>query len=199
MQHSLFDLLFPATRGRILGLLLLHPEQTLHVRELARRTGVAAGTIARELTRLAEVGVLKRDVRGNQVAYSADVTCPIHLDLANLLRKTAGLADVVADTLAPLSEKISVALIFGSQASGRANPGSDVDLLVIGDASFKDVVRAVHPAQSLLGREINPKVFTSREWADKRKAKDAFVREVMNHPKIVLIGSADDLAKSARR
>ena len=103
-----------------------------------------------------------------------------------------------ADALAPLSEKISVALIFGSQASGRANPGSDVDLLVIGDASFKDVVRAVHPAHSLLGRDVNPKVFTPREWTDKRKAKDAFMREVMNHPKIVLIGSADDLAKSAR-
>lgn len=38
MQHSIFDLLFPATRGRILALLILHPEQSLHVRELARRT-----------------------------------------------------------------------------------------------------------------------------------------------------------------
>ena len=199
MQHSIFDLLFPATRGRILALLILHPDQTLHVRELARRSGVAAGTLARELARLAEVGLLKREVRGNQVAYCADTDCPIHTDLANLLRKTAGLADVIADALSPLSEKISVALIFGSQASGRASAGSDVDVLVIGSASFKDVVRAVHPAQPQLGREINPKVFTAKEWGEKRKAKDAFVREVMNNPKIVLIGSVDDLAKSARR
>ena len=199
MQHSIFDFLFPSTRGRILALLLLHPEQALHVRELARRTGVAAGTLARELARLAEVGLLKREVRGNQVAYSADVTCPVHIDLANLLRKTAGLANVVADALSPLSEKILVALIFGSQASGSANPGSDVDLLVIGEATFKEVVRAVHPAQSQLGREVNPKVFSTREWAEKRKAKDAFTQEIMKKPMILLIGSADDFAKSTRR
>lgn len=199
MQHSLSTLLFPATRGRILALLLLHPERTLHVRELARRTGIAAGTIARELTRLAEAGLLKREMRGNQVAYCADTNCPIHTDLANVLRKTAGLADVLADALSPLSEKITVALIFGSQASGRVSAGSDVDLLVIGSVSFKEVVHAVHPAEATLAREINPKVFTQREWDERRKAKDAFVREVMNNPTIPLVGSVDDLAKPARR
>lgn len=182
-----------------MALLILHPEQALHVRELARRTGVAAGTLARELSRLAEVGLLKREARGNQVVYAADVDCPIHADIANLLRKTAGLADVVAAALSPLAEKISVALIFGSQASGRVNAGSDVDVLIVGDVSFKEAVRALHPVQSQLGREINPKVFTPKEWADKRKAKDPFVREVLQQPKIPLIGNASDLAKSARR
>jgi DNA-binding transcriptional ArsR family regulator len=198
MQHSIFDLLFPATRGRILAMLILHPDETLHVRELARRTGVAAGTIARELTRLAEVGLLKRELRGNQVAYSADTTCPIYADLANLLRKTAGLADVIADALLPISASIVVALVFGSQAAGRENAGSDVDLLVIGSATFKDVVHVTHAAQSQLGREINPKVFTPKEWLEKRKLKDAFVHEVMNNPKILLIGNLDDLTKSSR-
>lgn len=199
MQQSVFDLLFPTTRGRILTLLILHPEQALHVRELARRTGVAAGTLARELARLAEVGLLKREARGNQLVYAADIDCPIHTDIANLLRKTAGLADVIAEALSPLAEKISVALIFGSQASGLANAGSDVDVLLVGDITFKEAVRAFYPAQSQLGREINPKVFTLKEWADKRKAKDLFVREVLQQPKIVLIGNANDLAKSARR
>ena len=199
MQQSVFDLLFPTTRGRILTLLILHPEQALHVRELARRTGVAAGTLARELARLAEVGLLKREARGNQVVYAADIDCPIHTDIANLLRKTAGLADVIAEALSPLAGKISVALIFGSQASGLANAGSDVDVLVVGDITFKDAVRVFYPVQSQLGREINPKVFTAKEWADKRKAKDLFVGELLQQPKIVLIGNANDLAKSARR
>ena len=199
MQQSLVDLLFPATRGRILALLILHPEQALHVRELARRTGVAAGTLARELARLADVGLLKRESRGNQVVYAADVACPIHTDIANLLRKTAGLADVIAEALSPLTEKISVALIFGSQASGLANAGSDIDVLLVGELTFKEAIRALHPAQSQLGREINPKVFTAEEWADKRKAKDPFVRELLRQPKILLIGNANDLAKPARR
>ncbi|MEO8159540.1 MAG: MarR family transcriptional regulator [Betaproteobacteria bacterium] len=199
MQHSLSDLLFPTYRRRILGLLLLHPELSLHVREIARRTGLAAATLSRELTRLAEVGLLTREARGNQVAYRADLTCPIHADIANVLRKTAGLADVVADALLPLTEKIQVAFIFGSQASGATNAGSDIDLLVIGDAAFKEIVRAVYEAQASLGRDINPKVFSRSEWQAKHKAKDVFVRDVIAKPKIFLTGNADDLAKLARR
>ncbi|MCY7386525.1 MAG: nucleotidyltransferase domain-containing protein [Burkholderiales bacterium] len=199
MQHSLSDLLFPTYRRRILGLLLLHPELALHVREIARRTGLAAATLGRELTRLAEVGLLTRETRGNQVAYRADVTCPIHADIANVLRKTAGLADVVAEALLPLAEKIEVAFIFGSQATGATNAGSDIDLLVIGDAAFKEIVRAVYEAQTSLVRDINPKVFSPAEWRANLKSKDAFVRDVIAKPKIFLMGNADDLAKLARR
>lgn len=44
-----------------LGLpLLLRPDEALHVREIARRTGLPDGAITRELRKLAEVGLLKR-------------------------------------------------------------------------------------------------------------------------------------------
>ena len=57
MQHSAISLLFPAYRRRVLGLLLLHPGEALHGREIARRTGLPSGTITRELVRLAEAGL----------------------------------------------------------------------------------------------------------------------------------------------
>src|SRR4030095_14298684 len=42
MQQSLSELLFPEYRRRVMGLLLLHPDEALHGREIARRTGLAA-------------------------------------------------------------------------------------------------------------------------------------------------------------
>ena len=54
MQHTLTSLLFPEYRRRVLALLLLRPEEALHGRELARRTGLSAGTLTRELNLLAE-------------------------------------------------------------------------------------------------------------------------------------------------
>jgi DNA-binding MarR family transcriptional regulator len=66
MHQSLSAVLFPGYRRRILGMLLLHPEDSLHGREIARRTGLPAGTLTRELKRLAEVGLLNRQRRGNQ-------------------------------------------------------------------------------------------------------------------------------------
>ena len=79
----------------MLGLLLLRPDEAPHGREIARRTGLPAGTITRELGKLAEVGLLKREKRGNQQVYSADKNGPIYTELASSLRKTSGLADVL--------------------------------------------------------------------------------------------------------
>ena len=198
MHQSLTSLLLPEYRRRVLGLLLLHPEEALHGREIARRTGLAQGTLARELTKLAEAGLLKRERRGNQQVYSADSTCPIFSELASILRKTSGLADVLAEALRPVADQVIVAFVFGSVARGRETAGSDVDLLLIGDVSFRDAVACLHPAQSQLGREINAKVFSGKEFAAKAK-KEPFLVDVLAKPKIFVIGNADELAKLARR
>ena len=198
MHQSLTSLLLPEYRRRVLGLLLLHPEEALHGREIARRTGLAQGTLARELTKLAEAGLLKRERRGNQQVYSADSTCPIFSELASILRKTSGLADVLAEALRPVADQVIVAFVFGSVARGRETAGSDVDLLLIGDVSFRDAVACLHPAQSQLGREINAKVFSAKEFAAKAM-KEPFLVDVLAKPKIFVIGNADELAKLARR
>jgi predicted nucleotidyltransferase len=120
------------------------------------------------------------------------------MELAAILRKTSGLADFVAESLAPLSNEIEVAFIFGSVARGAETAGSDVDLLIVGATSFGTVVEALHPVQQQLSREINPKVFTAREWIAKRKQKNSFVLEVVSKPKIFLLGTENDLTELGR-
>jgi len=53
-------------------------------------------------------------------------------------------------------------------------------------------------SEDTLGREINPKVYTLKEWTDKRAAPDAFLRDVLAKPKIFVIGTEDELAKPRR-
>lgn len=196
MHQSLPSLLFPEYRRRVLGLLLLRPDEALHGREIARRTGLPAGTITRELTRLAAAGLLRREKRGNQQIYSAETDGPIYAELASILRKTSGLADVLIQALAPLAPKLRVAFVFGSIARGHETAGSDVDLMLIGDLGFREAVAHLHPAQATLGREINPKVFSTTEFSAKA-AKQAFLADVMAKPKIFLIGNAHDLEQLA--
>jgi predicted nucleotidyltransferase len=198
MHRSVSALLFPGYRRRVLGLLLLRPEVALHGREIARRTGLPAGTLTRELKLLAEAGLLSQEKRGNQILYSANRGCPVYTELAAILRKTSGLADLVAESLTPLSSEIDVAFIFGSVARGAETAGSDVDLLIIGATTFGAVVEALHPVQQQLSREINPKVFTAREWVAKRKQKNPFVLEVAGKPKIFLLGTENDLTELGR-
>ena len=186
-------LLFTDYRRRVLGLLLLHPERKYHVREIARLTGTVPGTLHKELTRLAEAGILVKEPVGNQVQYAANRDCPIFEELASILRKTSGIADVLAEALAPLAERIDTAFVFGSVASGKETTGSDVDVLVIGDVTFAEVVKALDPAQEILGREINPKVYDRREWKQMQKRKDAFVKDIMTKPRLQVMGKGLEL------
>ena len=193
MASPLASLLFKDYRRRVLGLLLLHPDKQYHVREIARLTGTVAGTLHKELTRLAETGVLVKETSGNQVYYRADRTCPVFEELASILRKTSGLVDVLADALAPLAEKISAAFVYGSVARGKETAGSDIDIILISDLEFSEVVAALYPAQEVLGREINPKVYSQKEWQNMIKKRDVFIKEVMAGPNLFIIGAADGL------
>src|SRR5690606_32031023 len=107
-----------------------------------------------------------RQRRGNQQLYCADTTSPVFGELASILRKTSGLADVLAQALASEASRIHSAFVFGSIAQGRGVAGSDVDILLIGDIDFAEAVKALYPAQAELGREVNPKVYSVQEFAD---------------------------------
>jgi len=194
---SVANHLLGQTRSAVLGTLLLHPEDSLHVHELARRTGASAGSLHRELRALAELGVLLRQEVGRQVHYRANPSCPVFTELASLLRKTAGLADVLRDALLPLGKKVALAFVFGSVAAGTERPGSDVDLMVLGSASFADLARALATAQGTLGRDVNPTVMTARDFGKKVTAGDGFALSVAKGPRIWLIGGEDDFAELA--
>ncbi|WP_282244470.1 nucleotidyltransferase domain-containing protein [Stenotrophomonas sp. PS02300] len=179
------DILFPATRQRVLAALLLQPDATFHLRELARITGTHAGTLARELDKLTGSGLLLRSEQGNQVHYRANRACVLFDDLAAMFRKTHGVVPVLRDALAPLADHVSLAWVFGS------------DLLVLGDLGFADLVRAIHPAQEVLRREINPVLYSMEEFMRRVQTGDAFATELLATPKLLVTGDKDDLGKLA--
>lgn len=193
-KAALSDLLFPNQyRRKVLGLLLMRPEQQIHLRELARVIGAAPGTLKKELDALCEAGLLRAERVGNQVRFCANTAHPVFPELQALIRKTIGLVNALRLSLAPLAGRIDAAFVFGSMASGTESAGSDIDLMVVGDAGFAEIVDATYAAQATLGREINPKVMSASEWQAKKAERNAFLQDVLNKPRIMLIGEADAL------
>lgn len=193
----LANVLFGEYRKRVLGLLLLHLEQSYHVRELARLTHTSAGTLHKELRKLSESGILQSEKIGNQQRYTANVQCPIFEELASILRKTSGLVDVLLDALSAAQSQIALAFVFGSVARGEQQATSDVDVMIIGDISFGDVVALLHHSQATLNREINPVVYSIASFKSRVEKSDGFIKEILNKPKLFILGSDDELRKLA--
>lgn len=192
---DLARLLFGAYRRQVLGLLLLHADESFHLREIARATDTQPGTLRRELAQLTEAGVLVRERVGNLVRYRADPACPIYEELRGIFKKTAGVADVLREALAALTDKIGVAFVYGSMASGKERRASDIDVMVVGTATFEEVVAALHPCQEQLRREINPNVYGFGEFKKKVRQKGSYLSRVLSEPKLFVLGTANDLRK----
>lgn len=191
---SLSHLLFPNQyRRKVLALLLMKPQSWVHLRELARLTGASPGTLKKEMDALIAAGLLKSQKVGNQTQFSANTEHPVYPELSGLIRKTTGLHDVLASALQPLAELVEVVFVFGSMARATEGSHSDVDVMVIGDASFGQVINALHESQATLAREINPKVMSRAEWQDKLHAGNTFVNELVAKPKIFIVGTEHDL------
>lgn len=187
--------LLGATRSRVLSALLLQPERALHVRALGRMAQASPGSLHRDLRALTDLGLLVRREVGRQVTYQANVQSPVFEELASLLRKTTGLADVLRRAIEPLGESVVLAFVYGSMASGTARADSDVDVMVLGSAGFADVTLAFANVADQLGREVNPTPMSPQEFARRWSAGDGFALSVAAASRIWLKGSEDDFGK----
>ncbi len=195
MSKQPIEFMFSPYRRQALAVLFLRPDEQFHVRELERMTGVSAGSLHRELKAMAESGLLLRKNTGNQVFYRANTECSIYEELASIFRKTIGLTSLLQDALLDLGDKIEVAFVFGSMASGRQTAGSDLDICVLGEVSLLEVVKALSPVQETLQREINPVVMTPQKFSDQSRKKDRFVTRVLSEPILFVKATRDELAK----
>lgn len=196
-QDRLAAVLFGKTRRALLGLFYTHVDQAFYLRQLARSAGAGMGAVQREVQKLVAAGLIRRQAQGRQVYYRANPDCPVFLELKSLVVKTLGLGDVLRAALTPLAERIQFAFVFGSWAAGRERGPSDVDLLIVGQVTFAEVVAGLAPAQEKLGREINPTVYPPAEFRKKAVTGHYFLKRVLAGPKLWVLGGESELARLA--
>lgn len=191
--------LFSRTRSSLLALLYGHAEESFHLRQLVRTIGGGHGALQRELSHLTNLGLIVRTARGNQVLYQANSQSPVFSEVRGLIAKTVGISDAIRSALAILGAKVEVAFVYGSVARQQEQAQSDVDLMVLGEATFGEVVSALAPAQRTIGREINPRVFPVAEFRSKLKAGNHFLKSIVSGKNLFVIGTRNDLAKLAAK
>ena len=59
--------------------------------------------------------------------------------------------------------RLERAFTFGTVVSGKEGAASDIDLLIISEVGFSEVVSALYPVQERLGRRVKPKIYRLEE------------------------------------
>ena len=193
----LAELLSSKIRAEIFrNLFGIAPDSALYMREIERRTGFAIGTVQTELKKLQRLDIISGVKDGNRVYYRANTAHPLYPEIRALVLKTSGLADVIVNALG--NEKdIRVAFVFGSFARQEEKAGSDVDLMVVGDIGLRKLTGLLMDVSGKIGREINPHVFSEKEFVKRKKDQDHFLNQVLEAPKIFIIGTENELAEMA--
>ena len=193
----LAELLSSKIRAEIFrNLFGIAPDSALYMREIERRTGFAIGTVQTELKKLQRLDIISRVRDGNRVYYRANTAHPLYPEIRALVLKTSGLADVIVNALGNETD-IRVAFVFGSFARQEEKAGSDVDLMVVGDIGLRKLTGLLMDVSGKIGREINPHVFSEKEFVKRKKDQDHFLNQVLEAPKIFIIGTENELAEMA--
>lgn len=190
-MNMLAELLSSQGRAEIFRLLFGPRNGELHGRELERQSGLADATVRQELKKLSRLGVVQARQDGNRTYYHANVAHPLYPDIRNLVLKTSGLTEVLGEALGEAD--IEVAFVFGSIASGTATASSDIDLMVIGPITLRQLGKRLSGVATKLGREINPHVLPRAEFTRRQQARDHFLSTVLAAPKLFVIGGEHEL------
>ena len=189
--NTLSNTLFGRTRGAVLSILYGHVGESFYLRQLARDTEIALGPVQREIRQLVDAGLVARKIVGAQTLYSANQQSPVFAEIKNLVAKTVGMHDVLYEALDPLRKKINLAFVYGSVARSGEAEHSDVDLMVVGKVDFSAVVSKLADAQRTLNREINPTVYSVKEF--RGKVRGNFLKNVLAEKKLFIIGDENVL------
>ncbi|MDQ8188481.1 nucleotidyltransferase domain-containing protein [Pelagicoccus sp. SDUM812002] len=185
--------LFPKARAELLRLLLTDPAKELHLRDLAKQSGMSVGALQKEVQRLEETELLVSRRDGNRLYFRANDSHPIFPELRGIVEKTSGLANSLSEATKEI-DGINLAFVFGSTASGQAKASSDVDFFAIGSVGLRKLTPKLRPVSESIGREINPYTITAKGFAQKAASGDAFIQSILNAPKLWIKGSDDELA-----
>jgi len=180
------------TRKELFRLYFTNPDDEYYLRELERLLSIPVSMIRKELIRLEEDGIFLSKRRGGSVFYFLNKSYPLFGELKSIVSKTIGVQGSLKEILSRM-KGIGVAFIYGSFAKHEETARSDVDLFIVGKPDDDRLLREMNKLEAKLKREINYGVFGRDELKQKIRGKDSFIMDLLENPKIFLIGDQDDL------
>lgn len=189
---ALSDFLVSKVRVKLLKVLLEDPTEMYHVRELVRRTNEEINAVRRELSRMEEAGMVKKEKRGNRLYYWFNKEYSFFEELLRLVCKTTGLGMAIRKNRGKLG-KISFVMFSGEfvRHAERKN-NEQVDVLVVGDIVLPELATLIRQEEKKRGKEVNYTPMSKEEFDFRKSRRDPFLLGILTGSRIMIIGDEKD-------
>jgi hypothetical protein len=190
---TLTDIITSKVRVKILDLFFSNVKEMYHVRGIVREIKEEINAVRRELERLGNAGLLKKENRGNRLYYFLNSDYDFYGDILSIVCKTTGMGAAIIQNKNKIG-RISLVMFSGKFARKKDRKREDsVDILVVGDIVLPELSAIIRKEESRRGKEINYTVMSRDELEFRKKRRDPFLQEILSGSRVMIIGDEDSL------
>ncbi|AKM79624.1 MAG: Transcriptional regulator [Candidatus Beckwithbacteria bacterium GW2011_GWB1_47_15] len=190
---KLQDLLVSRVRAKLIKTFLGQPQEIFYVRQLVRLTGEEINAVRRELKRMEDRGMVKKEPRGNRLYYHFNKSYAYYQDLISLVAKTTGLGVAIIKHKNKLGN-VKFALLSGRYARHMPRKSAeDIDLLIVGTIDPAPLTRLIRQAESEREKEINYAPMTFEEFKFRKSRRDPFLSTIFAGGRVMLVGDEEEM------
>jgi predicted nucleotidyltransferase len=183
------NLLKGTNQQELLRIFFTNPDKSFFMQELGRIMGKKPGVFQRTLNIMEKEGLVRSEYRGHARFFQANKESFLYSEVKSIIAKTLGVQGTLRELVRGFKD-VKMALLYGSFAKGEEREDSDIDLLVVGKPQAeRELLREIPKYEKKLHREINYKLYSEKEYLEKRKRHEPFLDEVLTDKNIVLKGN----------
>lgn len=181
-------------RRKILELFFHHPAENYYLRRVVRETIEEVNAVKRELDILTDEKLLLREKRLNKVYYTLNKNYQFYDEFQRIFTKTGFLATSIYKNLSKIG-KLKFIALSTKFAKNTVIKEDEIYLLLVGIIVVAEVESIIAEAEKLFGRPINYTAMNEDEFIFRKKNNDPFIWRFLKQPKIMLVGTEEELNK----
>src|SRR3989338_3853810 len=191
----MLDHIIPSkARRKILQLFFQNPNSSFYLRKIVRDIGEEVNAVKRELDILSQAKLLHKEKRLNKIFYTLNKNYLLYDEFLRIFAKSAFLAELIYKNLSKIG-KVKFIVISTKFVKQTPIKEDEIYLLIVGIIVVPEVAAIVSEAEKQFGREVNYTVMAEEEFAFRKKNNDQFIWRFLKQPKVMLVGTEDDLLK----
>jgi DNA-binding transcriptional ArsR family regulator len=190
---DLSDIITSKVRIKLLELFFGNPTEMYHVRGVVREIKEEINAVRRDLSRLEEAGIIKKEPRGNRVYYWVRDDYPMYGDFISIVAKNTGLGAQLINSKSKIG-KPNFVMFSGKFARHKPRKKDDeVDILIVGEVVLPELATLIRAEESRRNLEINYTVMSRDELEFRKKRRDPFILGIMAASRVMIIGDEETL------